>query len=64
MEGGCLVGSMDLDLGNQFVELFTKTVEFVENGCEYPEGTTDADKCWYYPLTLVTQEMAPDYLLG
>lgn len=64
MEGNCLVGSMDLDLGNQFIELFTKTVEFVENGCQYPEGTTEEDKCWYYPLTLVTQEMAPDYLLG
>lgn len=64
MEGNCLVGSMDLDLGNQFIELFTKTVEYVENGCQYPEGTTEEDKCWYYPLTLVTQEMAPDYLLG
>lgn len=64
MEGGCLIGSLDLDLGHQFELLFTKAVEYVQNGHEYPAGTTDADKCWYYPTTLVTQEMAPDYLLG
>lgn len=64
MEGKFMIGSLDLDLGNQFVQLFTKTIEYVQNGCEYPEGTTDAEKLWYYPTTLVTQEMAPDYLLG
>lgn len=64
MEGKFMIGSLDLDLGNQFVQLFTKAVEYVQNGREYPEGTTDEDKLWYYPTTLITQEMAPDYLLG
>ena len=62
LEGKNLIGSLDLDLGNQFKLLCTKTIEYVDNGCEYPEGTTDEDKAWYYPMTLVTQDMAENYL--
>jgi len=64
MEGKFLIGSLDLDLGNQVLVLANKTVEYVQNGYQYPEGTTDEDKLWAYPMTLVTQEMAPDYWLG
>ena len=63
MEEKNLIGSLDLDLGNQFELLFTKTIEYVDNGCQYPEGTTEEDTCWFYPMTLVTQEDAADYLL-
>ncbi|MEG1944061.1 MAG: substrate-binding domain-containing protein [Oscillospiraceae bacterium] len=64
LDKNILIGSLDLDLGNQFEILLTKTIDYVKNGCKYPEGATDADKCWFYPVTLVTQETAKDYLLG
>lgn len=64
MEGKFMMGSMDLDLGNQIVELALRTIEYVQNGYEYPEGTTEEDTLWYFPTTLVTQDMAADYWLG
>lgn len=64
MEGKFFIGSLDLDLGNQIVELVTKTVAYVQNGCQYPEGSTEADQLWTFPTKLVTQDIAADYWLG
>lgn len=64
MEGKFLIGSLDLDLGNQIIELVTKTVAYVQNGCQYPDGTTEADQLWTFPTKLVTQDIAADYWLG
>ena len=62
MNNDLLIASINYDTGNEAVKLVQRTVEFVENGKQYPEGTTDADKCWAFPCIVVTQDMAPDYL--
>lgn len=64
MEGKFYMGALDLDLGNQVIELATKTIEYVQNGFEYPEGVTEDDLLWYFPMKLVMQDEAADYWLG
>lgn len=61
--GGCFVCTMDLDLQNQIYELYQKTVAYIENGDAYPEGTTDEDKLWYFPLTPVYKDNAAEFVV-
>ncbi len=62
LEGGVYRCTMEMDLRNQFMLLFEKLRTYVLNGNEYPEGTTDEDKLWYYPLNPVFADRAADYL--
>ena len=62
LEGGCFKATMEMDLRNQWMTLFGKLVAYADNGFEYPEGTTDEDKFWTYPLNVVFADRAADYL--
>lgn len=62
LEGGCFKATMEMDLRNQWMTLFDKLVAYADNGFEYPEGTTDEDILWTYPLNLVFEDTAADYL--
>ncbi|MBR3001243.1 MAG: substrate-binding domain-containing protein [Oscillospiraceae bacterium] len=62
LEGGVFRCTMEMDLRNQFMVLFEKLKTYVLNGNEYPEGTTESDILWYYPLNPVFIDRAADYL--
>lgn len=63
LENGSFIGTLDLDLSNQLYQLYTKTVEYIENGHAYPDGVSEADKTWYFPLTVVYADTAADYVI-
>lgn len=64
LEKNCLVGSLDLDLGEQFRMLFNKSINYVLDGKKYPDGIKEEDKYWYYPMQVVTQDNAADFLIA
>lgn len=62
LEGGCYKATMEMDLRNQWMTLFEKLVAYADNGFAYPEGITDADKLWTYPLNVVFADRAAGYM--
>lgn len=62
LEGGCFKATMEMDLRNQWMKLFELLVEYADNGFQYPEGFKDEDKLWTYPLNLVFEDRAADYI--
>lgn len=62
LEGGCYKGAMGMDLRNQWLGLFEKLVAYADNDFTYPEGTTEEDKFWNYPLNMIYADTAADYL--
>lgn len=62
LEGNCFKASLDLDLHHQYIILFEKLIEYVENGNTYPEGTDMNNLQSVYPMTLVFKDTADQYL--
>ena len=62
LEDNCFKASLDLDLQHQYMILMEKLIEYVENGNQYPEGVTEDDVQWDYPMKLVYIDEAEDYL--
>lgn len=62
LQDTCFKASLDLDLHHQYLLLFEKLIEYVENGNQYPEGTDMENLQKDYPMVLVYKDTAEQYL--